>query len=163
MAKEGSLRGFLSLTAVIIAGSSAITLQQKNTMYVLENWLHCRSVTLLSEMSNATFLRSHGLRVVATKSEFKPDEINDLLDNLSTFSGINKQTPTICDLRKLNFTNVSTSTVKQWVSASIKHAELQLTPGACLVSSTLGFGMMRMFQVLNDLNGGAPENRTYVT
>ncbi len=132
-------------------------------METIDTWMNCPSAEPLSRLPHAAVVKAHGLRVVATDHEIQVFEVKALLSFLSSFVGVSKATPTIYDLRSLDFRNVTSSIIKQWVRAGAKHADLQRTQGAFVVPNSLGFGMMRMFQILNEVNGIAPESRLHVT
>ena len=132
-------------------------------MHVKDNWLACRRAEPVAHLGATTVLRSNGIRVVATDRIVTVEDVRILIACLAEFTGVTAGTPTVYDLRGLDFSNVRSGTVRQWLDVSAMYPALRRTPGAFVVGSSLGYGMMRMYQILSDVHGVAPEAHHYVT
>lgn len=132
-------------------------------MHLVDQWLQCPKVQCVSRQKNAAVVFAHGLRLVVTQAAIDVAEVEQLLKGLTEHSDDAFGVPIIYDLRGLDFTHVTTATIKQWVNATAKFPAIWHTPAAFIVGDGLGFGMMRMFQTLSDVQGLAPEDRFFVS
>ena len=91
-----------------------------------------------------------GILRAQISDEFDTDEYRDAMVQITSGNHYPAKVPTIWDLKKLDFTDLDSRLghlVKEIRSSFKKRGDAKI---AYVVSDQLGYGLMRMFQVLSD-------------
>ena len=69
----------------------------------------------------------------------------------------------LMDLRALDFARLRRDNLAQGIEVNQRFPNRDVTRRAILVSDTLGYGLMRQYQIMNDVHGVAPQDTILVT
>ncbi|MBT8477030.1 MAG: hypothetical protein KJO78_16330, partial [Alphaproteobacteria bacterium] len=132
-------------------------------MRYVDTWRSCPFTKTVAKSENHAVFKVEQFILVVVEGELLHQHVDWFLTVVMESAELSPLLPTLIDLRGVDFSKLSSGTIRS-LSDSIKKSPFgKKARVARLVSSSLGFGLMRMHQTISHVSDAAPEENTLVT